>query len=403
VINYLSETIEPYLDYLPYFLIALVSTFLLTPIIGAFAKKLNLIDLSATKMRTLDSDLLKKINKSVALRGGAIAMAIPLLVISIAAFELDKQIIAIMISVVILTVSGVIDDKKRLGMWGQLIPQATAALIVIAAGVSIDRVQNPLGETISLRSLVLPFSIGEASYSIALPADIITFTWIILIIQGINWMFGICGLGEGISVIAFTAILFISIKLGSPVPAMMAAITAGSLLGFLPFTISPAKIISGSGGSNVLGFLVAILSIIGGAKVSVTIIVLMIPILDMIWVMIGRINRHEATNLLEVIKATTTGDHTHLHHRLLKLNLSIKQIYLIEWSAVGVCAILAFATADLPKVTTITIVAVFTLAIFLGITFLIKRGVKLRKKKELPKREPPDSRPDDTPESRYAY
>ncbi|MBU0976519.1 MAG: MraY family glycosyltransferase [Patescibacteria group bacterium] len=402
--EYILETIQPYLGIFPYFGLAVVIAFLLTPLIGYFAEKLGIVDLSATEAKSAEHVLLKKINKTIALRAGGLAVGFTFLILTLITVDLNKQIIAVIISVLILCIGGYIDDKKRTNQIQQLIPQVLAALIVIAAGISIDYIQNPFDTSVDLRSLVIPFNIGSAVYAFALPADILTLIWILLIIHGVNWIFGVNALGEGITFIAYLAIMFISVKLGNSVTATMAAIMAGSILGFVPFTIYPAKIISGTTGSNIYGFLIAVLSILGGVKVSIAVIVLLIPLLDMLWVMIGRINRYGVTNIFQTIRIVTRSDHTHLHHRLLKLGLTVPQVVIVETIGVGLCAVIAFATANLPKMTTISVVGVLILLFFLILSLLIRRGVKLNKKKQhLRNRSKDPIGGDDTPEGRYAY
>lgn len=402
--SHLSNTLQPYNDIIPYFVSAIIISFLLTPLIGYFAKKFGVIDLSATEAQTKSQELLKRINKSVALRAGGLVVGITFIVLIMIALDIDKQMMAIILSIAVLCIGGYIDDKKRLRQMQQLIPQILATLIVIAAGISIDHIQNPFDTSIDLRSVVLPFTIGAETYAFALPADIITFVWILLVIHGVNWIFGVNALGEGITFIAYLAIMFISVKLGNTPTAIMAAIMGGSILGFLPFTIYPAKIISGTTGSNIYGFLIAVLSIMGGVKVSIAVIVLLIPLLDMLWVMIGRINRHGVSNIFETIRVVTKSDHTHLHHRLLRLGLSVPQVVLVEIIGVGLCAVIAFATANLPKMTTITVVGIIVLALFLIISILLKKGIRLKKEKKPSGRGPKSPVGDeDTPEGRYAY
>lgn len=402
-IQYLQQTIEPYLEYLPYFGAAAVIAFAITPLVGYFVKKLGLHDLSATEMKSGEKNLLQQINKTISLRGGGVAVVIPFVLLLVFGGHLDKQIAAIIISVLILTLGGLYDDKYRSSYITQLVPQILAAVIVVAAGISIDSIQNPLDTSLNLRWMTIPFAIGVQDYSFAFPADIITIVWIIMIIQGLNWTFGINALGEGISIIVFTTILAISIKFGTPISALLSAIVAGGLIGFLPFTLYPAKIFSGSAGTNVYGFLIAVLSILGGVKVSTSVIVLIIPLIDMLWVMVGRINRQGVSGIRDTIKVATAGDHTHLHHRLLKLGFSVPQVNLIEWIAVGICAILAFSLGDLPKVTIIAIIGVLVLLFFFVISLLLKRGVSVQRKKPVEEGDVPPRDPTDTPESRYAY
>lgn len=399
----IQNILAPYEEYIPYFVGGLVFTFLLTPLIGYILRLAGLIDLSATQMKSGDPKLLSKINKTVALRAGGLAIVIPFICIVILGVNLDKQIAAIIIAVIILTIGGVYDDKYRTGLLAQLIPQLLAAIIVVAAGISIDSIQNPADSSISLRLLTIPFTLGGQGYSFVFPADIITIIWIILIIQGLNWTFGLNALGEGITTIVFLAILLISVKFSTPIAALLAAIMIGNIVGFLPYTIYPAKIFSGSTGTNVYGFLIAILSILGGGKVSTSVIVLIIPLADMLWVMVGRINRRGVKNIFETFSVMTRGDHTHLHHRLLRLGLSVSQVNLIEWIAVGLCAILAFSLADLPKVTIIGVVGVLVLAFFFFISILLRLKERRVKKKELQKPEEPVPGSPETPETRYAY
>ena len=100
---------------------------------------------------------------------------------------------------------------------------------------------------------------------------------------------------------------------------------------------------------------------------------------------------------------TSIGDDTHLHHRLLRLGLSTKQIAMIECIAVGLCAVIAFVAADLPKITIIAIIGVIILILFLIVSILLRNGVKIKKVKK-PKSSKGGKVPEDeSPESRYAY
>jgi len=402
-LDYILDSLEPYRQYLPYFLAGFAVTFFLTPLIGYILRKAGIVDLSATQMKAGDPKLLSKINKTVALRAGGLAIIIPFIAIVLYSVQLDKQIVAIVSATIILAVGGLYDDKYRTGQFAQLIPQLLAAVIVVAAGISIDSIQNPADTSINLRLLTIPFTLGGQGYSFVFPADIITIVWIILIIQGLNWTFGLNALGEGITTIVFFSILLISVKFAAPLAALLSVIMIGNILGFLPYTIYPAKIFSGSTGTNVYGFLIAILSILGGVKVSTSVIVLIIPLIDMLWVMVGRINRRGVKNIFETFSVITRGDHTHLHHRLLRLGLSVSQVNLIEWISVGLCAILAFALADLPKVTIIVVAAVLVLAFFFLISILLRIKDRRVKKQELQKPEEPVKGPPETPETRYAY
>lgn len=400
--DYIQNTLQPYLEFLPYFAVAFLFSFLLTPFIGFIAAKLNVLDLPANLRKPTDRSKKTRVKKKIVPRAGALAVIIPFLIIMLTTGGINKQIIAVLLGVVILAIVGILDDRYEINSKYQIIAQVLASLIVVTAGISIDSIQSPFDTSVNLRWLVLPFNLFANQYSIALPADLITIVWMLIMMNAINWIFGIDGLGEGISIISFIAILFISIKSQNLETALMAAIAAGGILGFLPFNLSPSKIMGGTS-VVVYGFLIAVLSILGGVKVSASVIVLAIPLIDMVWVMVGRINKAGISNILDVFKVTTIGDDTHLHHRLLKLGLSVSQVAYIEWIAIGICAVIAFACANLPKVTTISIICVVVLLLFLVISILLRRGVKLRKQKifEIGKKKGKGT--PETPESRYAY
>ncbi len=399
LVKYFESTIKSYTNLAPVFFTAIICSFFLTPIVGLLARNLGIIDLPSALRKPTDESKKTRIKKEPTLRAGALAVIIPLLILLLITGEISRSVIAIIIGITLLTIYGILDDKYEIPSLYQFIFQILAALIVVASGISIDSIQNPVGGTYNLRAFVIPFSIGNSLYSIALPADILTILWILIIINAVNWIFGIDCLGEGITLITFILILLISVKQGNHLTALIAAINAGGLIGFIPFNFYPSKIISGSS-VVVYGFLIAVLSILGGVKVSSSVIVLAIPLIDMLWVMIGRINRNGVSSLSQTIKVTTKGDDTHLHHRLLRLGLSIPQVMLVECIAVGICAIVAFYSANLPKVTIISILSVIILVIFFLLSILLKNGISLKRKKKIYK---PRKMKNDTPESRYAY
>ena len=111
-----------------------------------------------------------------------------------------------------------------------------------------------------------------------------------------------------------------------PTTAIIAIILAGSILGFLFWNFPPAKIFMGDSGSMFIGFILGVLSLISGGKLATVFLVLGFPIVDGLFVVLGRLQRHE--------NPFTTPDKTHLHHRFLKAGYSPRQaiifIYIIS-------------------------------------------------------------------------
>ena len=74
-----------------------------------------------------------------------------------------------------------------------------------------------------------------------------------------------------------------------PAVALMCALLAGSLLGFLPWNFHPARVFIGTAGVFMVGYALAVLSVLGTAKVAVALLVLGVPIIDTFWIIIRRL------------------------------------------------------------------------------------------------------------------
>ena len=99
-----------------------------------------------------------------------------------------------------------------------------------------------------------------------------------------------------------------------------------------PSILTPARIFMGSSGSFFLGFAVAALGIIGGARLATVMLVLGLPALDVAWLIYSRWRRGDSPG---------QGGRDHLHFRLLDKGLSERTIVLGYW---GFCAIFGAMT-----------------------------------------------------------
>src|SRR5439155_5305458 len=116
--------------------------------------------------------------------------------------------------------------------------------------------------------------------------------------------------------------------------AVVAALFTGGVLGFLLRDWSPAKIFMGDTGSMFLGLALAVLSIMGGAKLALALMVLGVPIIDVALVIINRIRRGQSP---------LHYDKTHLHHRLMAMGLSVKQICYLFYGVAIIFGLLALS------------------------------------------------------------
>jgi UDP-GlcNAc:undecaprenyl-phosphate/decaprenyl-phosphate GlcNAc-1-phosphate transferase len=150
-------------------------------------------------------------------------------------------------------------------------------------------------------------------------------------INSINWIDGLDGLSSGVSFIAAVTLGLISLttQVGQPLIAVLCFALAGSLLGFLRWNFHPATIFAGTSGVQFVGYTLAVLAVLGTAKVAVALLVLGVPIIDTFWIIVRRVSQG---------RSPFTPDRSHIHHRLLDLGLSHRQTVLVIY---GLCLVLA--------------------------------------------------------------
>ncbi len=190
------------------------------------------------------------------------------------------------------------DDRKKLPVWPRLLTQFLIALIFAIFIDKIDYIGNPFGNS----SLEIP-------RNLAIP---LTIFWIIAIQNAMNWFDGLKGLCVGVAGIGFLALGIFGLirpeviwendlSLAQSLTFSLAGIMLGSWLTFFR-----GKILLGDTGSQVIGFLLAILSIMAGTKIATTLLILGFPLLDLGFVTIRRIFIDK--------KSPFKGDGKHLHH-----------------------------------------------------------------------------------------
>jgi UDP-GlcNAc:undecaprenyl-phosphate GlcNAc-1-phosphate transferase len=214
-------------------------------------------------------------------------------------------------------VLGALDDLFDLRARWQLLIQLGLALGAVALGITISSINNPFGD-----GLIRFDGYFAAAF---------TVFWIVGMMNSINWIDGLDGLSSGIAVIAAVTLGVISLtqQVGHPLVAVLCFALAGSLLGFLPWNFHPAKIFPGTSGVQFIGFTLAILSIMGEAKVAVALLVLGVPIIDTFWIIVRRLWER---------RSPFTPDRSHIHHRMLDLGLSHRQTVVLIY---GICILLA--------------------------------------------------------------
>ncbi len=238
-------------------------------------------------------------------------------------------------------VFGLADDRFQFPSRPQYIAQLLASCIAIAFIIFIERVNNPLGTG----QIVFPWPMVGA----------LTIFWFMGMMNTVNWLDGLDGLAAGVSAIVAAFIAIHMLREGQISVALLPVALLGATLGFLPYNFYPARVFMGSNGSYSLGWAVAALGIIGGAKVATVLLAMGLPILDVAWLIYSRRRRGG--------KASEAG-RDHLHHRLLDIGLSQRQIVLGYYAFCAAFGGLAlFLESRLQKLVALGVLALAGLAV----------------------------------------
>ncbi len=289
------------------------------------------------------------IHKRTVPRAGGLAMFLAFAIMVLVVLPIGKQLIGIILGGGLLVLVGLVDDKYDLKNSWKLASQILAAIVVVGFGVGIAFITNPLylfgsssagiAQVVRLDTLRIVFNfLGQ--HSILVWADLFALFWIVWVINMLNFSSGVDGQMPGVALITLFVLFAASLRFsgGDPsqlVVSKLALVGAGVTLGFLLFNFYPAKIFPGDSGSYFLGFLIAVVAILSGAKVGTAILVMAVPLIDGVYTILRRILAGRSPFL---------GDRTHLHHRLMELGWGQRRIALFYWL---LCAILGAAALSL--------------------------------------------------------
>jgi UDP-GlcNAc:undecaprenyl-phosphate GlcNAc-1-phosphate transferase len=227
------------------------------------------------------------------------------------------RLLALLIGSAFCVVAGFVDDRYELRSGPQYAVQIGASLIAIGGLVFIKHVNNPWGT-----GFLFDAQNGLPWWLVG-P---LTVFWFMGMMNTVNWLDGLSGLVTGVTAI-IAAVLAIHMLFITQPPQLSVALLPlallGAALGFLPFNFAPARVFMGSSGSYFLGFAIAALGIIGGARVATVMLVLGLPALDVAWLMLTRWRRGLSPG---------QGGRDHLHFRLVDLGLSERTIVLGYWA-----------------------------------------------------------------------
>jgi UDP-GlcNAc:undecaprenyl-phosphate/decaprenyl-phosphate GlcNAc-1-phosphate transferase len=262
------------------------------------------------------------------------------------------------------------DDVVELPPLPKFIAQALAGLIAVGPYLwDHTRYPDVLGDLTEARGIVLtafkfPFisqvSLWDYSPWLAIGATVLWLGWMS---NTINWSDGLDGMVAGISLIAALMLAIHAWRLGQLTIALLPLTLAGTCAGFLLFNFPPARIFMGDSGAEVLGYLLGVCAIIGGAKLATVLLVLGVPILDFAWLIISRTFSG---------RSPTQGGRDHLHLRLRDLGFSNRQIVLFYYSLGTAFGLVGISEADQRlKLAALVVLALIVAAV---IVYVGRRG-----------------------------
>jgi UDP-GlcNAc:undecaprenyl-phosphate GlcNAc-1-phosphate transferase len=338
-------------DMIPYLVVAFAFAALIAVVLTPYVRRW------AVRLDAVDRPGHRRVNTSPIPRGGGVAVATAFILVTLgllaanAAFDFVDvpftvrlgDLVGLLAGGALAAAFGVIDDYFDLRARWQFLFQVILAALAIWLGYQIDFINNPFGSGIIF--LDGAFGIG------------FTVLWISGMINSINFIDGLDGLSSGICFIAVTTLGLISLstQVGQPFVAILCFALGGALLGFLRWNFHPASIFVGTSGVMFLGYTLALLSILGTAKVAVALLVLGVPIIDAFWIIVRRIVQG---------RSPFSPDRGHLHHRLLDLGLSHRQTVVLIY---GICLALSVLAMLLSGVTQLYAFA----GVFVAIGFVL--------------------------------
>ncbi len=228
----------------------------------------------------------------------------------------------LMLGATFVTVFGLLDDRYHFRSGPQYVAQMMAAGIALYFTIFIERVNNPFGPG----QIVFPWPM----------VWVFTLFWFLGFINTVNFLDGVDGLASSVAGVVAVVLALHMFRTGQASVAWIPLALLGSVLGFLRFNWPPARVFMGSSGSYFLGFTLASLGLIAGARVATVLLVMGLPIMDVAWLIWWRW-RHG--------RPLFQGDRNHLHFRLLDRGYSARQIVLAYVAFGAVFGMIGLMTA----------------------------------------------------------
>jgi UDP-N-acetylmuramyl pentapeptide phosphotransferase/UDP-N-acetylglucosamine-1-phosphate transferase len=300
--------------YLIAFLVGLLVTYLLTPLVRGLAIHFGVVDMPSER----------RPHKRPTARGGGLAVVLGVHAACLAAvFFPGGHIIgqpdfnwwkSFALSSAILVIVGIVDDVRGMKPLIKLAGQILAALLIWFSGTHFGQI---LGHE-------LP-PVFDC---------VLTVLWLVAIINAFNLIDGLDGLASGLAIISAVGLSGMLLMQQTPGQVLLLLGFIGACLGFLRYNFHPASVFLGDTGSMFIGFTLGVVSLQTFNKntflisMTIPIMVLGVPIYDAllaIWRRSVRAWISGQTNN-SVKRGIMQPDLEHLHHRLIKSGFSTQRV-----------------------------------------------------------------------------
>ena len=246
---------------------------------------------------------------------------------------------------------GIFDDLYGVGPYWKFAVQAIAAAMLFAGGMQV---------------LNLPLIFGQHNlpWFVGLP---LTILWVVAVTNAFNLIDGLDGLAAGSALFSTVVFFVVALVSNSNRGALMSVTLAGAILGFLRFNFNPATIFLGDSGSLFIGFMLSALALAGAQKaptfvaVAIPVVSFGLPILETSLSIVRRLISG---------RPIFTADREHIHHKLLAMGLSHRQVVIVLYAVSAVFAMLSLFLLWPTGSTLGLVLAVVGTGIWLGVQHL---------------------------------
>lgn len=310
-----------------------------------------------------------RFKKDLVKRFGGLAIIVPLLAIILfsSQIEFTLAVRGLIFGLAVILVFGIVDDVFNLPWKIQLLFQGLLVVcLVLFFAFSVDYFVGPFEQTFRMDNFFVNFGMVK----ISIFSFIFVLFWFLFIINSINWLDGVNGLSGGVGMLGGVALFWISLTqdVNQPAIAILSLIFIGSILGFWWNNFPLGKIEAGTSGSYAIGFFLAATAIMAGTKVATTLIVLVIPLVDFIWVIYER---------WKCGLSITKRDKKHLHYKLRDYGWSDVKIVSCYFSFIAMTLIASFLMEQRNWKLGVIVVEILFLTMF--IRFISNKLIKKQK------------------------